>query len=116
MDELDQVPVARDDLDPIRTVRRQAESTDRVLGLPVERLGLPHPGEVERLAEELELLGEAVGIGRPVGLVAREDVGPSDRAPVVVVDVDNLVGPTRDEEPGYPVEVAVHGTHRSAVA
>ena len=55
-DELDQVAVARDDLDPVGLVRFDAERADRVLGLPSLGLGLQQSREVEHAPEERELL------------------------------------------------------------
>src|SRR5438094_1956 len=76
---------------------------------------LLHPERVQHLLEHVELLGPPGWIDGAPGLVPGVRGNTRGWSPVVVEDVHDLVGPTRLDEGGVHVQVAVQSIDRYAL-
>ncbi len=124
VDELEEVPVAGDDVD--RPGGAVGEGADDVVGLVVRGAEPGDADRVENVEDDGYLRGEGVGhglgvrpflglLGDAVGLVGGDERHSPGRAPVLVQAGDEIVRFVIGHEPGDEIEQAPHGVDGSAV-
>ena len=124
VDELEQVAVAGHHIH--RSVGAGRQRSDHVVRLGESRADDRDADGVEHLPDHRHLRDQRFGslldvhatrhdLRHPVRLVARDEVDPPPRAPVVVPAGDQRVGTVVGHELGDDVEEAAHGVDRGAV-
>ena len=122
VDELEQVAVARDDVDRHLPAVRHGERADDVVGLVAGGADAGDANGSEGLGDDRHLRAELVGdllalrgvVGDAVRLVGRDRVDPPLRPPVVVPARHDVGGAVAGDERGDHVEESGHGIGRDA--
>ena len=123
VDELEQVPVAGDDVHRHHPAVAVGEGADDVVGLEPRGAQACDADRAQRLSDERYLGGEVVGrllgdggaLDEPVGLVRGDEVNPPLRPPVVVPAGDEVGRAVCRDEGGDHVDEATQRVGRGLV-
>jgi hypothetical protein len=115
LDEREQVPITAGDLD--RAGGQPAPRGDHILRLVLVDPDHVDPDRREQLADhrQLRLEQRRDRLGRPVGLVGREQLDAPARAPRLVVGHGEPARPALNDQPGEPLTEALDRVDLAAV-